>query len=751
MRRRIFTRMNRHLMRSLLLTVCFITLALGHVTAAAAATTTLPVLWSAGGLSAGNDSAGQASAIASDSSGNIAIVSGPAFARSLAVTSYTAAGALRWQQTVSPVSGTFAGNWVVAAPNGDIAAVGINVDSHGSPFGVTLVRYATDGTLMWRKDIPTGWRPGVARLRADNAGNTYLAMNSIGDGQDIVLHKYSPDGTLLWYQLISSGLLANEYSTSLILSPDGSEVVLTGAVSAGVAWITALFDAETGTRKWLVDAPEGTGTSDVVMDATRVYVTGRGNVGINGFLTVIAYDRATGARLWRTDSNPPTGNARGARIALAPDGSLVVAGLTSAGGYFDWWTVALNNNGSIKWQALRNQALSGDELPATVFVRADGTTVVSGTSGPVTRDVLGNSYMQGVTVGYNTAGVPQWEAFAKLPIAWATPLPNGDFCAAGGYDALVTCWRIPAPANYTPVLTATPASGTAPLTVNFNRSVITDPNGPVISTVVLNYGDNSVGLSGPIDSGDGTETFSLNQNSSHTYMLPGVYTASLTVVYVNNTSVTTTALITVTPGISLPPAITATPASGTAPLAVTFTSSAASANLLIGSYVVDYGDGTSNQFLINTGSGRPSFSATSSHTYANPGIYTATLTVFYSNATSAGASTTITVNPVISTPMLRSSAVTLSATLQRSRVTATGNVAVKDINGTVVPGAVVSATWTRPGGGTVTQTATTNTSGTARFSTSGNRGTYTLKINSISKTGYGFDSANSVLSRSITR
>ena len=68
-----------------------------------------------------------------------------------------------------------------------------------------------------------------------------------------------------------------------------------------------------------------------------------------------------------------------------------------------------------------------------------------------------------------------------------------------------------------------------------------------------------------------------------------------------------------------------------------------------------------------------------------------------------------------------------------------------------VTGAVVSTTWTKQGGTSVTQTATTGSTGVARFATSGNRGTYTLTVTNISKTGYTFDPANSVLSRSITR
>src|SRR5678809_1396320 len=50
---------------------------------------TLPILWEAGGHSAGNDSAGQAARVAVDAAGNVAVVLGPSLARDLAVTSYT--------------------------------------------------------------------------------------------------------------------------------------------------------------------------------------------------------------------------------------------------------------------------------------------------------------------------------------------------------------------------------------------------------------------------------------------------------------------------------------------------------------------------------------------------------------------------------------------------------------------------------------------------------------------------------------
>ena len=236
---------------ALLVAACILSLAMQPFTAspAVAATTTLTALWTAGGLSAGNDSAGQAARIATDASGNIAVVSGPAFARSLAVTSYTADGTFRWRSTISPSVGTFQGGWVVAAPNGDFLAVGHNVDSHGSPIAGILVRYASDGTLLWRVDFTSGFFPSTARLLVDAAGNAYLAWSAVGGG--FVVQKYSPSGGLLWSQGDSTGG-GYAFASSLALSPDGADVAVSGSVSGGATWITAVYDTATGVRKWHV-------------------------------------------------------------------------------------------------------------------------------------------------------------------------------------------------------------------------------------------------------------------------------------------------------------------------------------------------------------------------------------------------------------------------------------------------------------------------------------------------------------------
>lgn len=130
-------------------------------------------------------------------------------------------------------------------------------------------------------------------------------------------------------------------------------MAISGDTVGGTEWITALYDTATGTRKWLVTAPEGIAALDLVIDATHVYVAGQGNVGINAFLTVVAYDRVTGARLWRTDKKPIDGsNSAGLRIAIAPDRSIVATG-QGLRGFLDWCTVAFETTGAVRWEAVR--------------------------------------------------------------------------------------------------------------------------------------------------------------------------------------------------------------------------------------------------------------------------------------------------------------------------------------------------------------------------------------------------------------
>ena len=124
----------------------------------------------------------------------------------------------------------------------------------------------------------------------------------------------------------------------------------------------------------------------------------------------------------------------------------------------------------------------------------------------------------------------------------------------------------------------------------------------------------------------------------------------------------------------------------------------------------------------------------------------------YSFNTGNGTQPSPTPAPSPTATSLRSASITLSASLQGKRtVVVTGLVAVKDEKGASVSGATVTTSWKLPGSATQSQTSSTISSGAASFSVKGGTGTYTVTVTSITKSGYTFDPANSVLTKSITK
>lgn len=297
-------------------------------------------------------------------------------------------------------------------------------------------------------------------------------------------------------------------------------------------------------------------------------------------------------------------------------------------------------------------------------------------------------------------------------------------------------------------ISATPTGGVSPMTVDFATSASTSTG--LIMAYWVDFGDGTR-IDYLVNGGLGAPSFSANP--SHVYTTSGIFSARVFATDETSTTVGAQISIIVRSAVGQAPLITATPASGTVPLTVSFTSSADSGPTgpLISAYQVNYGDGYVNSFFLNAGDGAVKFSKVSNHVYTATGAYTATLTVAYVDGSQASKATVVNVLPVVVPPALRSSAIDLSAVLKSNKVNATGRVIVRNGSGALVSGATVKATWSKPGGGTATQTATTNSNGVAVFSTSGSRGTYTLTVGGISKTSYVFDAANSVLSASITR
>ena len=130
--------------------------------------------------------------------------------------------------------------------------------------------------------------------------------------------------------------------------------------------------------------------------------------------------------------------------------------------------------------------------------------------------------------------------------------------------------------------------------------------------------------------------------------------------------------------------------------------------------------------------------------------YLNTFTATGNNDTSESFIYALDTSATMTQPVLRSTNIVAKAKTSGTGVKAQGRVTVQDGNGAAVAGATVSITWKVPSGATITQTATTTSKGLASFTTTDVAGSYTLTVTNITKVGYTFDSANSVLTKTVT-
>jgi len=143
-------------------------------------------------------------------------------------------------------------------------------------------------------------------------------------------------------------------ATSVAVSPDGSRVYVTGASAASAsealtAYATVAYAAATGARLWAARYNGPTDQSAAVQlvvspDGSEVFVTGStikvfGGIGEYQYATA-AYDAATGARLWLRLCPNRARYSPAAGIAVSPDGSKIFVTGTTAKPGFHYATVA---------------------------------------------------------------------------------------------------------------------------------------------------------------------------------------------------------------------------------------------------------------------------------------------------------------------------------------------------------------------------------------------------------------------------
>ena len=221
------------------------------------------------------------------------------------------------------------------APDGSTYVAGFTT-SFGRPpaLSVFLIKFAADGSLTWQRTwnaTDTFGNDEASDVAVAPDGSVYVSGSTLGTGGDALLLKFSPDGNLLWQR--SWGGTANDRGESVAIGSDGSIYMVGGSTSFG------------------------SGDSDI-------------------FVVKFSPD---GSLVWQKHWGSEQ-YEEGQGVAIAPDGSLYVAGVATrpgGAGEFDVALLKLDAAGNLIWQ----RAYSAGEVAdarGEVAVGPDGSIYVAG-------------------------------------------------------------------------------------------------------------------------------------------------------------------------------------------------------------------------------------------------------------------------------------------------------------------------------------------------------------------------------------
>lgn len=359
-------------------------------------------------------------------------------------------------------------------------------------------------------------------------------------------------------------------------------------------------------------------------------------------------------------------------------GASIQAIYTEAGTYTVSLTVT-DNGGATATQTLEIEVSLDSNIAPGAEISADpvvGSSPLQVTfDGSDSADVDGTiaSYAWNFGNGQNGTGPTPPPVTYSLPGTYTATLTVTDNKGATGTATqTITVNR---PPNEVPVpnVTATPATGNAPLLVQLSSAGSTDPDG-AITGYAWNFGNG---------------TTSTSPNPSAVYNTPGVYTAQLTVTDNDGATSVQSQTITVNPANIAPvPVITSNTVTGPAPLSVSVNGAGSSDP-----------DGSIVSYTWNFGNGQTATGPLASTTYTSPGSYLVRLTV----VDNRGASRNTTITVVAGSTNVRPVAV-----LSALPTSGPAPLLVQlSSNGSNDPdGSIVSRSWDLGNGQTATGTAT---------------------------------------------
>ena len=254
-------------------------------------------------------------------------------------------------------------------------------------------------------------------------GSVYVCGNSsygsFNDGPDLLLAKFSSSGTVQWQKTLS-GSGYYDYGCSVDVAPDGS-VYVCGYSRDNDDSIDDLLLAKfssSGTMQWQKTLSgsnnEIRGLSVAVAPDGSVYVSGYTENNPSSANTypdfLLVKFSSSGAVQWqKTLSGTNTGyiTDEGYSVAVAPDGSVYVSGITQAAdGFYHLLLAKFNSSGTVQWQKTLGYSRYYN-YGKSVAVAPDGSVYVCGYSNDVDAGRYGSYSL--LLAKFSSSGTMQWQ------------------------------------------------------------------------------------------------------------------------------------------------------------------------------------------------------------------------------------------------------------------------------------------------------------------------------------------------------
>jgi outer membrane protein assembly factor BamB len=301
-----------------------------------------------------------------------AIPANAAVTRSVAVHSAATPGTQLWVKRYQGSSDNEATATSVAlSPNGGMAFV-TGGTLQGSTEDWTTIAYNTaTGAQLWVKNFATPVSPAAPASSAEaiaispNGEDVYVTGRALigGNTEYFATIAYNATtGAQLWLKRYNPDIDSPSVGTSVVVSPNGKDVYVTGH-SAGT-YATIAYNAVTGAQLWAKRAAGyGSNASSVVSPNGKEVLVSEGRTSgssNDGYYVTSSYNATTGALLWTksyTGKEGPKGGSSGAAHAIAISkngGTVFVTGVFyTEAGTASYVTIAYTvANGAQRWVKL---------------------------------------------------------------------------------------------------------------------------------------------------------------------------------------------------------------------------------------------------------------------------------------------------------------------------------------------------------------------------------------------------------------